>query len=121
MKGSRLCDWADARQGAPAEGGLRRWVLFRRSVERPEERAYYLCLAPPRATLRDLVAAAGSRWSIESCFEAAKQETGLDGYEVRSWHGWHRHVTLSMLALAFLATVRAAANAAGTAKKKIRR
>ncbi len=51
--------------------------------------------------------AAGRRWSIESCFEAAKQETGLDEYEVRSWDGWYRHATLSMLALAFLAAVRA--------------
>jgi hypothetical protein len=46
------------------------------------------------------------RWPVEECFEAAKQEVGLDGYEVRSWHGWYRHVTLSMLALAFLAAMR---------------
>ena len=58
---------------------------------------------------------AGRRWSIESCFEAAKQETGLDQYEVRSWAGWHRHVTLSMLALAFLAAVRATAAVAAAA------
>ena len=50
--------------------------------------------------------AAGKRWAIETCFETAKQETGLDEYQVRSWTGWYRHVTLSMLALAFLAAVR---------------
>jgi SRSO17 transposase len=49
---------------------------------------------------------AGQRWRIESCFEEAKGETGLDEYEVRSWTGWHRHITLSMLAQAYLSVVR---------------
>ena len=49
---------------------------------------------------------AGQRWRIESCFEEAKGETGLDEYEVRSWTGWHRHITLSMLAHAYLTVVR---------------
>jgi len=107
-KGPRVYDWAAARFGEPTErDGLVRWLLVRRSVEDPTELAYYLCLAPPRATAKDLAIAAGKRWSIESCFEAAKQETGLDEYEVRSFDGWYRHVTLSMLALAFLAAVRA--------------
>ena len=124
LKGPGEYDWAAAVSGAPAEGGRRRWALFRRSVAKPEELAYYLCLAPEEATMRDLVKAAGQRWSIECCFEAAKQETGLDEYEVRSWHGWHRHITLSMLALAFLSVVRAAAAEADGAmpgKKRIRR
>ena len=92
-------------------------MLARRSIQDPLERAYYLCLAPPAATGQDLAVAAGRRWSIECCFEAAKQETGLDEYEVRSWDGWYRHTTLSMLALAFLAAVRARAaeQAAATA------
>jgi len=55
------------------------------------------------------VRVAGTRWTIESCFEAAKGEVGLDQYEVRSWTGWHRHVTLAMLAHAYLAVVRKAA------------
>ena len=124
MKGPREYDWAAAVMGAPAEGGLRRWVLFRRSVAKPEELAYYLCLAPEEAAMRDLVMAAGQRWSIECCFEAAKQETGLDEYEARSWHGWYRHITLSMLALAFLSAVRAEAEETASAvrpKKRIRR
>ena len=95
--------------------------LFRRSVEKPEEMAYYQCLAPANAIIQDLAIAAGSRWSIECCFEAAKQETGLDQYEVRSWHGWYRHITLSILALAFLSVVREKTNANGTGEKKIRR
>jgi SRSO17 transposase len=117
-KGPRVYDWAAAPQGLPRADGLCRWVLLRRSVEKPEELAYYLCLAPGEAALRELAEAAGQRWSIECCFEAAKQETGLDEYEVRSWHGWHRHITLSMLALAFLAAVRSKANEPCPVKKK---
>jgi SRSO17 transposase len=112
-KGPRVYDWAAARYGAPTETGLIRWLLIRRSVEKPDELAHYLCLAPPAATGKDLAVEAGKRWAIEVCFETAKQQTGLDEYEVRSWPGWYRHVTLSMLALTFLAAVRAAATPAG--------
>ena len=117
-KGPRLYDWAAAQFGESTKDGLRRWVLFRRSIEKPGEIAYYLCLAPAEAAAADLVKAAGRRWSIECCFEAAKQETGLDEYEVRSWHGWYRHITLSMLALAFLSVVRSKANGLRTRKKR---
>ena len=116
-KGPRIYDWAAGRLGIPTEGGLVKWMLFRRSVDSPDELAYYLCLSPADAIPQDLAIAAGQRWNIESCFEAAKQETGLDEYEVRSWHGWYRHITLSMLAMAFLTVVRAKANA-GKAEKK---
>lgn len=110
-KGPRLYDWTVGRFGMPNEQGLVRWLLARRSVDEPHEYAYYLCLASAEATPQDLAIAAGQRWAIESCFQTAKQKTGLDEYEVRSWHGWYRHITLSMLAMAFLATVRAKANA----------
>lgn len=109
-KGSRAYDWAAGRFGEPTPAGLCHWVLFRRSVDEKPEHAYYFCLAPVDSTAQDLAQAAGGRWTIECCFEAAKQETGLDEYEVRSWHGWHRHVTLSLLALAFLTVVRAKAS-----------
>lgn len=109
-KGPRLYDWAAGRLTQPDEKGLVKWLLVRRSLEEPKERAYYLGAAPEAATAADLAVAAGQRWAIESCFEAAKQETGLDEYEVRSWDGWYRHITLSMLALAFLAAVRAEAH-----------
>ena len=62
---------------------------------------------PAGTTLADLVRVAGTRWTVEICFEAAKQEVGLDEYEVRSWTGWHRHITLACLAHAFLTVVRA--------------
>jgi hypothetical protein len=77
----------------------------------------YLTLAPPGTDLATLVRVAGTRWTIESRFEAAKGEVGLDEYEVRSWTGWHRHVTLAMLARAYLAAVRdAAAGGRATAR-----
>jgi len=118
MKGPRLYDWAAGKFGVPAEGGLVRWLLMRRNTEKPEELAYYLCLTPVESTLEDLVKAAGQRWNIECCFGAAKQETGLDEYEVRSWHGWYRHITLSMLALVFLSVVRAKASGGQSRKKR---
>jgi SRSO17 transposase len=69
--------------------------------------AYVLVFAPTGTSLEEIVEAFGARWTVEQCFEEAKGEVGLDEYEVRSWHGWYRHVTLSMLALAFLAALRA--------------
>jgi SRSO17 transposase len=108
-KGPREYDWAAGKLGGDQPHGLVKWVLVRRSIGEPAERAYYLCLAPAAADGKDLAIAAGRRWSIECCFEGGKQEAGLDEYEVRSWDGWHRHATLSMLASAFLAAVRASA------------
>ena len=65
-----------------------------------------------------MVKAAGTRWTIEECFEMAKGETGLDHYEVRSWTGWYRHITLSMFALSFLVKLRSRLNKIETAVKK---
>ena len=120
-KGPRAYDWAGGRLGGDRPDGLCKWVLVRRAVADPADRAYYLCLAPRDATVNGLALAAGLRWSVESCFEAAKQEAGLDEYEVRSWAGWHRHVTLSMLALAFLAAARARAAAGKGGGVRLRR
>ena len=108
-KGPRLHDWAYGRHGGDAEAGWEKGLLIRRSIAEPDELAFYLTLAPEGTALTDLVRVAGTRWTIESCFEAAKGEVGLDQYEVRSWTGWHRHVTLAMLAHAYLAVVRKAA------------
>lgn len=82
---------------------------MRRSLSDSGELAFYFTYAPHQASLQKLVEVAGSRWAVEECFEQAKQETGLDQYEVRSWAGWQRHVTLSMLAHATLAALRAQA------------
>jgi len=110
-KGPRLYDWAllplFRLQLTEEERYWGHWLLVRRSLEDPEELAYYVVFAPKRTTtLLEVVRVAGTRWSIESCFESAKGEFGLDEYEVRKWDAWHRHVTLSLLAHTFVAVVR---------------
>lgn len=92
--------------------------LVRRSISDPDEIAHYFTHAPKGTPLKKLVQIAGSRWAIEECFEQAKQETGLDDYEVRSWPGWHRHITLSMLAHATLAVIRHRVQAAAPKKRR---
>jgi len=116
-KGPRVYDWAAAKLGTPTNTGLVRWLLIRRHLQ-TQEHAYNWCAAPASATAKDLAVAASQRWAIEVCFEAGKQETGLDDYEVRSWDGWYRHITLSMLALAFLSVVRATATQSRAARSK---
>lgn len=106
-KGPRWYDWLRLPLIAPLVDGWERWVLRRRSAADPTELTAYVCFAPVGTTLADLVRVAGTRWTVELCFEAAKQEVGLDEYEVRSWTGWHRHSTLACLAHACLTAVRA--------------
>jgi len=108
-KGPRLYDWAWLPYGLDAAGGWQKGLLIRRKLAQPEAFTFYLTLAPDTAELSELVRVAGTRWTIEACFEAAKGEVGLDQYEVRSWTGWHRHITLAMLAHAYLAAIRRAA------------
>jgi SRSO17 transposase len=108
-KGPRLYDWVWLPYRSDTAQGWKKGLLIRRQIARPGEFAFYLTLSPDKATLADLVRVAGTRWTIEACFEAAKGETGLDQYEVRSWTGWHRHVTFAMLAHAYLAVLRRAA------------
>jgi SRSO17 transposase len=105
-KGPRLYDWAYAADVSDAAPGWEKGVLIRRSLAEPDKLTFYLTLAPDGTALADLVRVAGTRWTIEACFEAAKGEVGLDQYEVRSWTGWHRHITLAMLAHAYLAVIR---------------
>ena len=106
-KGPRLYDWAYlALRRATPPPGWERGLLIRRSITEPDKLAFYLTHAADGTALVDLVQVAGTRWAIEACFEAAKGEVGLDQYEVRSWTGWHRHVTLAMLAHAYLAALR---------------
>jgi SRSO17 transposase len=108
-KGPRLYDWTWLPYGSDAASGWQKGLLIRRKLAQPEAFTFYLTLAPDTAELSDLVRVAGTRWTIEACFEAAKGEVGLDQYEVRSWTGWHRHITLAMLAHAYLAVLRCAA------------
>ena len=107
-KGPRLYDWALI--GTHRDD---RHLMVRRSLQPGEkgglELAYYRCHAPEPATLAEFAAVAGARWGIEDCFAEAKNEAGLDHYQVRRYRAWHRHVTLSMLAHAFLAVTAHAA------------
>jgi SRSO17 transposase len=105
-KGPRVYDWALLRTNSPEPDEYARWLLIRRGVVTPEDVAYFACGGPPATTLAELVRVAGARWAIEDLFELAKGDCGLDEYEVRGWTGWHRHITLSLLALAVLAVIR---------------
>ncbi|MDQ2713990.1 MAG: IS701 family transposase [Chloroflexota bacterium] len=109
-KGPRLFAWARIELAGPEISGWQRWLLVRRSLDegaKPAEMAYVLVFAPAGTSLEEMVETFGMRWTVEQCFEEGKGEVGLDEYEVRSWYGWYRHVTLSMLAMAFLAALRA--------------
>lgn len=103
-KGPRYYDWIRIPLLSWQVKG-ERWLLVRRSLA-DGKLAYYVCYAPRGTALASLVRVAGMRWTVEECFEAAKGEVGLDQYEVRSWHGWYRHITLAMAALAYLAMLR---------------
>jgi len=102
-KGPRLYEWARIALPWTVDEGFERWLLIRRSRRDGQDLAYYLVFAPAGTDLAELAGAAGLRWTIEECFQRAKEELGLDHCEARSWHGWHRHMTLCMAALAFLA------------------
>jgi SRSO17 transposase len=115
-KGPRWYDWYLMALNDPLQSGWKRWMLVRRSLSDPTDLAAYACFAPAATSLATLVQVAGSRWAIEACFEEAKGEVGLDEYEVRTWNGWYRHITLACLAHAFLAVVRAQANAPAAQK-----
>jgi SRSO17 transposase len=82
------------------------WLLARRSKSAPDKLSYYLAYAPPKTSLETLVRVASTRYTVEQCIEEAKGETGLDHYEVRFWHSWYRHITLSMMAHAWLASIK---------------
>jgi len=108
-KGPRLYDWALVPLAAPSVAGFEQALLIRRPLDAPddlEQLAYYLTFAPVGTLFETLVAVAGRRWTVEESLEAAKGEVGLDHYEVRHYHGWYRHMTLAMLAVAYLAVVR---------------
>ena len=115
--GLRLYDWARLELLAGLDPGWARWVLARCSIPTnpgaEPELAYYVCAGPVGTTLEQLVAVAGGRWRIEECFQAAKNEAGLASYQVRNYTAWYRHITLAMLAHAYLSATRAIAKKGG--------
>ena len=113
--GPREYHWARVPVRPGWERGRGHWLLARRSLAGPGEIAYYACYGPRRSSTADLAWTAGSRWHIEECVQQAKGEAGLDQYQVRTWRAWYAHITLSMLALAWLAASRAQAVKKGPA------
>ncbi|WP_354570685.1 IS701 family transposase [Glaciihabitans sp. UYNi722] len=105
-KGDRRYGWARARINGARDPDAEYWILARRSLTDPTDIAYYLTHGPKRVALADLARAAGARWAIEESFQTSKGQTGLDHYQVRQYTGWYRHITLSMLAHAFLTVTR---------------
>jgi SRSO17 transposase len=114
-KGRRLYDWTRIQLAAPTAAGCTRWLLVRRS-RRDGELAFYACYGPAETSLLGLVRVAGTRWAVEEGFQQAKTEVGLDHYEVRRWPGWYRHITLALLAHAFLVVTRTKATTGDRAK-----
>jgi SRSO17 transposase len=115
----RWYDWARLPLGT-RQGTRQRWLLARRSIRDPAQVAYYVGSGPPDTSLEKLAQIVGTRWAIEESFETAKGEVGLDHYEVRSWHGWYRHITPALFAHAYLTVLRAPAvvTAQTTPKKR---
>ena len=110
-KGERLYEWTHW-PIRTIDKDRCRWLLARRRLEDREEVACFVVSGPKQTTLEEMVRVVGARWAIEECFEVAKGELGLDQYEVRSWAGWQRHVTLVLWLQALLSVLRAEAQPA---------
>jgi SRSO17 transposase len=118
-KGPREYEWVRYPINCPDAPEWERWLLIRRHLTEKENVAYYVAYAPKETSLESLVRVAGTRWAVERCFQEAKGEVGLDHYEVRSWTGWHRHITLALFAHAFLSVLRAQGICENPQKKKV--
>jgi SRSO17 transposase len=105
-KGARVFDWAYLRVLHRGIDDQQHWLLIRRSVVDSTHVTFYLVYGPIGTTLQQMVHVVGTRWKIEEIFEAAKEEVGFDHYEVRLWTSWYRHITLAMLAHAYLTVIR---------------
>jgi SRSO17 transposase len=105
-KGERYYEWFRIKINSDSQKGWNRWLIIRRSIKDVREVAFYIGFCKDKNTLEEMAKAAGSRWTIEECFEMAKGEVGLDQYEVRSFAGWYRHITLSIFALSYLVKLR---------------
>jgi SRSO17 transposase len=124
-KGPRLYDWAYLEladlaadeYNADLTGLWTRGLLIRRSLN-DQDLAFFSTWCPAGTPIDTLVQVEGHRWAIEDAFETAKTELGLTHNETRSWHGWHRHVSLVMLAFAMMAVVRQRANRLTSPQKR---
>ena len=120
-KGPRTYDWWRVEVSEPAQPGFKRWLLFRRSISEPSKVAAYIAFGLADSSLATLVRVAGMRWTVEESIQTGKGEVGLDHYEVRSWTGWYRHISLAMWAQAFLTVIRAEQGAEEAPKKGLQK
>jgi hypothetical protein len=104
--GRRPWEWACLELWSDPGKGMGRWLLGRRSTEDPQDVAFYQIYGPEGTSLAKLIEVCQKRWKVEDCFAEAKGEAGLDHYEARRWDAWHRHITLCLLAHAFLMVTR---------------
>ena len=116
-KGPRWYDWLRMELSDPIQAGWKRWLLVRRSISDPSALTGYIAFAPAPTPVTALVRVADTRWTVEERIQTAKGEVGLDHYEVRSWTGWYRHITLAMWSQAFLAVIRDETGADAVPKK----
>jgi len=106
-KGAKVYDWQVREfSTGPVAPGFRRVLLARRGESDRETKAFiaYAPVGTPDAKMAEV---AGTRWTVESCFKESKGEVGLDHYEVRTYDGWHKHVTFALLAIAMLTVLSA--------------
>jgi SRSO17 transposase len=101
-KGIRIYDWLTVEINPPPMEGFYRTLLIRRSKTAPDDLRAYICYAPSSVPVQKLIAVAGTRWTVETCFKESKSLAGLDQYEVRSYDGWYKHITFACIALALL-------------------
>jgi len=113
-KGPRVSDWSTTQLPDNPTTQGHRYILARRSIDDTTDLAYYFCYSNKPANLERLVHVAASRWTVEECFQTAKNEAGLDHYQVRDYTAWYKHMTLSMIALAFLTIIKTAEEKRGS-------
>jgi len=106
-KGERIYDWLVVEINPGTVQGFKRSLLIRRSKNASDELRAYICFAPIDTPAQKLIEIAGTRWTVETCFKESKSEVGLDQYEVRSYQGWYKHITLACVAIAFLTVLSA--------------
>lgn len=106
--GRRPWEWACVELAADPAKGMCRWLLVRRGSEDQGDHSHWLAYGPRGTPVEELVRVCDARWRVEECFAQVKGEVGMDHYEVRRWDAWHRHVTLCLLAHAFLVATRLA-------------
>jgi SRSO17 transposase len=110
-KGERYYDWLSLPINSPEKENWKCCLLIRRSIIKADELRAFICFYPEETSLKKLAEVSGIRWTVEQSFKESKGEVGLDQYEVRSFNGWYKHITLACLAHALLTVLKKEAEA----------